>query len=175
MKKEQTNQRIKSYLMLLAAVLLLVVADQWTKHLAVTYLKDKEALVLWQGVFELRYLENRGAAFGILQNQRIIFLLLTVIIMTVTLWIYIKIPQTKRFLPLRLIAAGILAGAVGNMIDRLQNGYVVDFLYFSLIDFPIFNVADIYVTVSSVMLLLLYFFFYKEEEFDFLSAKKREE
>ncbi|MBP3544367.1 MAG: signal peptidase II [Lachnospiraceae bacterium] len=161
-------------LLLFISVLVLVILDQWTKHLAVMYLKDKEPSVLWQGVFELRYLENRGAAFGMLKDQRIVFLIMTVIIMAGTLWIYLKMPQTKRFLPLRLIAAGILAGAAGNMIDRLFNGYVVDFFYFSLIDFPIFNVADIYVTVSSFMLLLLYFFFYKEEEFDFLFRKKEE-
>lgn len=175
MEKKQTNQKGKQLIFLLVAVLVLVVLDQWTKHLAVMYLKDKEPFVLWQGVFELRYLENRGAAFGIFKDQRIVFLVMTVIIMAGTLWIYHKMPQTKRFLPLRLIATGILAGAVGNMIDRLLNGYVVDFFYFSLIDFPIFNVADIYVTVSSFMLLLLYFFFYKEEELDFLFEKKKAE
>ncbi len=174
MEKKQTNQKAKQLILLLVSVLVLVVLDQWTKHLAVMYLKDKEPFVLWQGVFELRYLENRGAAFGMLKDQRIVFLVMTVIIMAGTLWIYFKIPQTKRFLPFRLISTGILAGAVGNMIDRLLNGFVVDFFYFSLIDFPIFNVADIYVTVSSFMLLLLYFFFYKEEEFDFLFRKKEE-
>lgn len=175
MEKKQTNQKGKQMIFLLVSVLVLVVLDQWTKHLAVMYLKGKEPFVLWQGVFELRYLENRGAAFGIFKDQRIVFLVMTVIIMAGTLWIYRKMPQTKRFLPLRLIAIGILAGAVGNMIDRLLNGYVVDFFYFSLIDFPIFNVADIYVTVSSFMLLLLYFFFYKEEELDFLFEKKKTE
>lgn len=175
MEKKQTNQKGKQLFILLISVLVLVVLDQWTKYLAVMYLKDKEPFVLWQGVFELRYLENRGAAFGMLKDQRIVFLIMTVIIMAGTLWVYLKMPQTKRFLPLRLIATGILAGAVGNMIDRLLNGFVVDFFYFSLIDFPIFNVADIYVTVSSFMLLLLYFFFYKEEELDFLFGKKEKE
>lgn len=175
MEKKQMNQKGKQLCLLALAVLVLVAADQWTKHLAVQYLKDKSALVLWQGVFELRYLENRGAAFGILKDQRIVFLILTMIIMAGALWIYWRMPDTKRFLPLRLIVTGILAGAVGNMIDRLLQGYVVDFLYFSLIDFPIFNVADIYVTVSAVMLLFFYFFFYEDEELDFLTRKKKEE
>ena len=169
------NRKGRQLLLLLLSVLVLTALDQWTKWLAVTHLKDKEAFVLWEGIFELRYLENRGAAFGMLQNQRMVFLVLTVVIMAGTLWIYQKLPQTRRFIPLRLTAAGILAGAAGNMTDRLIHGYVVDFLYFSLIDFPIFNVADIYVTVSSFLLLLLYFFFYREEEFDFLSGKGKEE
>ena len=61
------------------------------------------------------------------------------------------------------------------MIDRLANGYVVDFLYFKLIDFPIFNVADCYVVVSTISLLLLFFFYYKEEELEFLSLGRKAE
>ena len=64
-----------------------------------------------------------------------------------------------------------MAGAIGNMIDRAVRGYVVDFFYFRLIDFPIFNVADIYVTVTMILLLILILFYYKEEDLEFLSRK----
>ena len=70
------------------------------------------------------------------------------------------------------IAVCILAGAWGNMIDRLRYAYVVDFFYFKLIDFPIFNVADIYVTTAVILLLVLVLFYYKEEELDFIGRKK---
>lgn len=65
-----------------------------------------------------------------------------------------------------------MAGAAGNLIDRIRFGYVVDFFYFRLIDFPVFNVADIYVTVSFAVLLLLVFFQYKEEDLEFFGKKK---
>ena len=74
--------------------------------------------------------------------------------------------MTGRYLPLRLCAVGIIAGAWGNCIDRIRLNYVVDFLYFKLIDFPIFNVADIYVTVSTFTMALLICFYYKEEDFE---------
>ena len=72
----------------------------------------------------------------------------------------------RKYLPLRACAVLIAAGAVGNFIDRIRLGYVVDFLYFKLIDFPIFNVADIYVTVSTALFIVLLCFYYKEEDID---------
>lgn len=144
---------------------LLIALDQFTKTLAVTHLKGKSSFVIWEGVFELTYVENRGAAFGILQNQRWFFLILTIVIMIAICIILWNIPQEKKFIPLELLAIFILSGAVGNMIDRVALGYVVDFFYFSLIDFPVFNVADCYVTVSCICLFVLSFF-YKEEDLD---------
>lgn len=174
MNKKQTGRK-KRWWILFVSILILVCFDQWTKHLAVQYLKEKEPLVLVNGVFELHYLENLGAAFGMLKNQRIVFLAMTIFIIAVVLYLYGKIPEKKHYLPLKILCIGILAGAVGNMIDRCLHGYVVDFLYFSLIDFPIFNVADIYVTVSAFVFLALYVFYYQEEDFNFLSSKKQSE
>ena len=74
---------------------------------------------------------------------------------------------------MRLVAVFLAAGAVGNLIDRMRYSYVVDFLYFKLIDFPVFNVADCYVTVGAVLLAVLILFVYKEEELGFLSLKRQ--
>lgn len=145
-------------------VLILVFFDQWTKHLAVLHLKGAMPVVIVEQVFELFYLENRGAAFGIFQNQRWVFLVLTSLVMVVLIWFYFRIPVIRRYLLLRICVVVSFAGAVGNMIDRVVNGYVVDFFYFKLIDFPVFNMADIYVTVSVILALLLFLFYYKEEE-----------
>ena len=79
-------------------------------------------------------------------------------------------PHVKRYTALYMTGLFIIAGAVGNMIDRALHQYVIDFFYFKLIDFPIFNVADIYVTVSTILILLLILFYYKEEELDDLFA-----
>ena len=149
---------------------LLVLLDQATKLAAVSALKDGGPYVLIPGVFQLQYLENRGAAFGLLQNARIFFLAVTLIALAAVIYVLVRLPLKRKYIVLRFLMVLIAAGAVGNMIDRVFLGYVRDFLYFSLIDFPIFNVADIYVTCATILLILLLLFYYKEEEdFAFLS------
>ena len=158
----------------LISFLILIVFDQWTKSLAVAYLMDKDPFIIIKNVFQLRYLENRGAAFGMMQGQQTFFLITGVIAVVILAYIYFKLPWTKRFVPLRTVALLIASGAVGNMIDRVALGYVVDFFYFELIDFPIFNVADIYVTCATIVLAFLILFYYKDEELDCLFPKKKE-
>ena len=157
---------MKKYIKAALFVLAAVVLDQVTKLLAVANLKDQDPFVLIPGVFELHYLENRGAAFGIFQDQQIFFIISAVVIFAAVLYFYKRIPEEKKFLPLKICSVLVCAGAIGNMIDRLRLGYVIDFFYFELIDFPIFNVADIYVTVTAVLLVLLILFYYKEEDLD---------
>lgn len=164
------EKTLKNYILavLFAGVLLLL--DQLSKIWAVSALAEKP-IELIPGVFELRYLENHGAAFGILQNQRWFFLLLTAAFVVLLIIAYRKLPGGKRHLPLRILCAALMAGALGNAIDRALLGYVRDFLYFCLIDFPIFNVADIYVTVSAFVFIILVLFVYKDEDFNFLRKR----
>lgn len=153
----------------------LVFLDQFTKHLAVLHLKDQPNIIWVKGVMELEYLENRGAAFGILQNQQWLFILLFFLFVTAVIIFYCRMPLDKKYLPVQIISLFLIAGGLGNLIDRIRLGYVIDFFYFSLINFPIFNVADIYVTVGMVILFILLIFYYKEEDFDLLfslSSKK---
>ena len=152
-----------------------VYLDQITKALAVKYLKDQPAFVLMDGVFELHYLENRGAAFGMLQNQKVLFVVIAAIMLVVIAYMLIKLPRNKHYAALEILLVLIASGAVGNLIDRVSLNYVVDFFYFKLINFPIFNVADIYVSVSCVLLAVLLIFFYKEKDFEFLSRAKKKE
>lgn len=165
--------RQKYNLIGILAAIVLIALDQWTKHLAVLRLKGQSPIVLWDGVFELHYLENRGAAFGILQGQKAVFLVCTLLILILIVFFYNRLPAGKRFFMMRLVAVLLAAGAVGNLIDRMRYSYVVDFLYFKLIDFPVFNVADCYVTVGAVLLAVLILFVYKEEELGFLSLKRQ--
>lgn len=162
--KRTSLKTLKNYGLAGMFILILVFLDQWTKYLAVLYLKGNMPIVILEQVFELSYLENRGAAFGIFQNQRWVFLVLTSLIMAILIFVYFRIPFTRRYLPLRICLVVSFAGAAGNMIDRILQGYVVDFFYFKLIDFPVFNVADIYVTVSVGIAVLLLLFYYSEEE-----------
>lgn len=172
MNKKQTNHNgyIRLYVTgaLLAAVLIFI--DQMTKLLAVAKLKDQAAYVIWKGVFELHYLENRGAAFGVMQGKKVFFVLITIIMVLFLIYAYGRIPAEKHFFPLHGICITLFAGALGNFIDRVAHNYVIDFFYFSLIDFPIFNVADIYVTCSVALFVILFLFYYKEADLDRLSA-----
>ena len=165
------NQKIKQFSGFLAGLAVLLVLDQWTKNLAVAHLKDKNPYVVWDGVFQLLYSENRGAAFGILQGKQGFFFIIGAIVIIAVTYLLIRMPYSSKYIPLGLCALGITAGAVGNMIDRLSQGYVVDFLYFSLIDFPIFNVADCYVTVATGVLAVLILFYYKDQDLDVFSFK----
>lgn len=168
------NVTWKRALFAAASFLILIVLDQWTKSLAVAHLKGQEPYVLLDGIFQLRYLENRGAAFGMLQGQRTFFVIMAVLACLLIGYLYFRLPWKLRFHPLRTVLLFLAGGAVGNLVDRMVLGYVVDFFYFELIDFPIFNVADIYVTCATIALVILILFYYKEEEFEGLFPKKKE-
>ena len=162
---EKKPQNRKLYIISILCAVIGIILDQYTKFLAVTHLKEAPFSIIG-GVFELHYLENRGAAFGVLQNQQWFFLIIGTVLSILIAGLYVRLPQEKRLLPLRICMVLITAGAIGNMIDRVRLNYVIDFLYFKLIDFPIFNVADIYVTVATFAIVLLILFYYKEEELD---------
>ena len=157
--------RIKGFLLILFLVLL----DQGTKYLAILYLKGNSGIPLIDQVLTLRYLENRGMAFGLLQNKILFLVLICMVFFAAIIYLFIKTPATVYYRPLLYTAAVVFSGAMGNFIDRVFRRYVVDFIYFSLIDFPTFNVADIYVTCGIAALVFLLFFRYREEDdFDFL-------
>ena len=170
----KTNFHWKRVGFALISFILLILFDQRTKSLAVANLMNQEPFVIVKDVFQLRYLENRGAAFGMMQGQQTFFVISALLAVVIITYVYFKLPWEKRFHSLRAVVLFIAAGAVGNLIDRLVLGYVVDFFYFELIDFPIFNVADIYVTCATVILALLILFYYKEDELDCLFPKKKE-
>lgn len=168
MNKQKKRLLLTDFLGLIA----LVLADQFTKYIAVVHLKDQPAIAVIPDVLELNYLENRGAAFGMLQNQKIFFVFVAVIILAMIAYVLFKMPEKRKYTILHVLLVLIAAGAIGNMIDRLRLDYVVDFISFVLIHFPIFNVADIYVTIATTVLVLLLLFYYKEADLGFLSFKQ---
>ena len=134
-------------------VALLVGVDQATKLWAAANLKDSSAIVVIPGVFELQYTENRGVAFSMLQGQRWLFIPLTIAVALVILVMMLRSPL-RRYKLFSFTCVLILAGAIGNLIDRIVYGFVIDFLYFSLIDFPIFNFADCCVVIGCGLMIL---------------------
>ena len=140
-------------------VVLVIAADQATKAIAAKILPTlaDSTYPLWEGVFHFTYVENRGAAFGMLQNKRIVFLVITSISIVLMIWLLISQRKRKPAAMPVLARAGIaliLAGAVGNMIDRIWLGYVRDMLSFTLINFAVFNVADAAISVGGVLLVI---------------------
>lgn len=167
------------YIKALLAVCFLVGADQFTKWLALSKLELHEYQPLLGNLFGLYYLENRGTAWGMFQNQQIIFVIISVIAVAIAVWIYVGLQQNPVYKPLNICIIFLCAGAIGNMIDRifhgstLFQGAVIDFLYIKCIDFPVFNVADMYVTLSVAALIVLLLWKYRDTDFHFLLEKKK--
>ena len=158
------KKKIKLLVFDLLFLSFLVFADQFTKYIAVLKLKNQPAFSIIDGVLEFNYLENRGAAFGMLQNQKIFFVFVALIFLGVIAYVLIKVPYEKKYRRLHVLLILIAGGAIGNLIDRLRLDYVVDFIYIVLINFPIFNVADIYVTAAAIALVVFILFYYKDED-----------
>lgn len=177
MVEELDNMKKKSIGIAVLGVIVMVVLillDQWTKIIAIENLADGP-ISLIPGVFEFYYVSNYGAAWGILSGQRTFFIFITIVVMAVVAYVYVRTPKTKKYFGLVACEILLISGAIGNFIDRIQLGYVRDFLYFSLIDFPVFNVADCYVVIAAIFLCILVLFVYKDEDFEFLSFKKKKQ
>ncbi len=165
-------KNIKRYIADVIIFAVLIFLDRITKIWAVTTLKDKDSIDLIKGVLELYYLPNgnTGAAFGMLAGHRVLFLLIAVFVVGAIVYLVINMPENKKYKIVEILLVFIAAGGVGNMIDRIAQGYVVDFIYISLINFPIFNVADMYVSVCTTILAIIMLFKYKEKDYDELES-----
>jgi signal peptidase II len=172
--ENMTNNGGRSFIKNLPAILavgLLAALDQLAKFIVTGNFELHESRPLIKGVFSLTYIRNEGIAWGMFQGGRIVFLVITVIVLAACFYVYYKISGEKKLAPVRYCLIFVAAGSIGNMIDRVKLGYVVDFFDFELINFPVFNVADIYVTVSMILLIILICFVYKDEDFEVLFKK----
>ncbi len=168
-----TDNKIKiKFILFFVISAIAVFIDRYTKMLAVANLKGRPSYVLIKGVLEFLYSENRGAAFSILQGKQWFFYIVTLLVLLVIYYIVYRLPFEKKYMPLFYILCFIFAGALGNFIDRVMYAYVVDFIYISLINFPIFNMADIYISIATTVLIVCLLFIYKEEDFRFIKNKK---
>ncbi len=151
------------YLITLLATALLVLVDFLTKYWASTSLMTGGPIALIPDVFEFHYTENRGVAFSMLQGQRWFFIPLSILIAVAVLVVLFRSPL-RRYKLFSIMCVLVLSGAIGNLIDRIAYGFVVDFLYFKLINFPVFNVADCYVVIGACLMFIFVLFVYKEAE-----------
>ena len=171
---EKKSTYYKAIIIFIDAIILavLIAADQFIKHLVVLKLKDNPAYVLIPNVLEFDYLENTGSAFGMLQNQKIFILLVGFIFMAVILFLMFKLPAKRKFIAAHIFFSMVIAGGVGNMIDRFRLDHVIDFISFVLIHFPVFNFADCCVVIGVIGLFVCFLFVYKESDLEFLKFKQ---
>lgn len=137
-------------------VLALVALDQLTKFIAVAKLAPVDSVSFIPGVLSLTYVENRGMAFSLLQGNVLFLVVITAVILFFAFYVVLKNYMHSRVANCLMLL--IISGGVGNLLDRAFRGFVVDFFQFLPVDFPVFNVADCYITVG-VIALLVYLFF----------------
>ena len=146
---------------------ILILLDQFTKRVAEkTFIN--EPYIIIKDILELSYTKNTGAAFGIMKNQFIVFYIITFIVLIFIMYLLFKTNLNSKYFPFYISLLLIFSGSIGNLIDRIKNNYVIDFIYFKLIDFPLFNLADTYITIGALLLIYLFIFVYKEEDFNYV-------
>mgnify|MGYP000755057788 FL=1 len=149
--------------------ILVLILDIVTKHWASAALMGTSGIPVIDGFFHLTYVENSGVAFGMLQDKRIIFVTMSLLLLFVLAMYFYK--AKKRDVWLKLGTALIFAGSIGNLIERVKNGFVVDFLDFRVINFPVFNIADMAVCIGAAA-LVIHFLTSDTESKDKLNEKK---
>jgi len=159
----------KKHLLWLVCTVVCIVLDQLTKWLTVTYLKPRYTVPIIKDAIHLTYVENTGASFGMLKDHRWVFMVVsTVMIIAIIVFLFMQ----KKIPPLMGLSLGmILGGGIGNMIDRIALGYVVDFIDFRIINFAVFNGADSFICVGAA---LLFIYVLKMESDDKKKAKAEE-
>lgn len=140
----------------------IVLSDQLAKLLVISNLGPTDCIHVLPGLFDFVYVKNTGAAFSILSENTVFLSLISVVFCVgVAIYWYIKKPQSRIFCASLTM---LFAGALGNAIDRIFRGFVVDFISASFITFPVFNIADIAITLGAVLLIVYMLFFEKDEK-----------
>ncbi len=164
--------KVTKYIIPIMICALLASIDQLTKYIIVHNFMLYETKPLINGVFQLNYIRNTGSAWGMLSGKIPFLLIITAIVIAAIFYIYHNISDYKRYNPLKYSLIILLGGAIGNLIDRIRLGYVVDFFDFCLINFPVFNVADIFITVSMGLIIILFIFKYRGDDLDVILGDK---
>lgn len=133
-------------------IALIIAFDQITKYFAQKYLQPIDIYPLIEGIFQLNYERNPGAAFSILRNKQSFLIIMTSIVIVILIFYLIKIAKEKDLILLKIPLVLIIGGAIGNLIDRIRLNYVIDFFDFTLINYPVFNIADISIVIGAFLL-----------------------
>lgn len=161
MEKKQFILNAMLHLILIGVI---IVIDQITKAWARDALSI-HPVILWEKVFSFQLVYNTGGPWGLLGKYTIVLTLASLLILLLVIAIYLKMPRIRKMNPLRICVSLITAGAVGNIIDRIAYKKVTDLFSFDLINFPVFNVADISIVCGCILAFVLTLFYYKDEDF----------
>jgi len=159
------SKRKRSYIIYGIDAIALIALDQAVKLWAIANLQGQPERPLIQGLLHLTYLENTGAAFGFLSGfggAQWLFTIIKLVVLALAIVYFAKLPNESRFMLLRVPLLLIISGGIGNLIDRVRLGHVVDMFTFPFINFPVFNVADIYVTVGVFLFAIMVLFVVKD-------------
>ena len=152
-------------------LILLIVLDRLTKFISFYYCENAN-IVLIKDYIEITYTKNAGGALGILNNQRFFFIFIAVLFICLILFFLFAMPNDKKFNALHIWVSFILAGIIGNMVDRCIYGNVIDIIYISKVDFPVFNLSDIYISLGIIFTIIIVLFRLKEKDFEFMNFKQ---
>lgn len=139
-------------ILIIAAI---IAADQFSKSLAVAHLMDQTSITVIERFLSFTYVENVGMAFGLFKNQRLFFIISTSLIAIVVLYFIFK--MFRKYVFISVCLSMIFGGAIGNLIDRIRLGYVVDFIHFRFFP-PVFNIADSAIVVGAIALSIAILF-----------------
>ncbi len=156
----------KNLIIAFISICLLTSLDQFVKYIINLKMKLGDTIEVFDGVFSITYVQNNGAAWGNFSGKRLFLLILTILILICAIYVYLKLLKLNEMKLLRISLVFLISGALGNIIDRILHGYVIDMFDFCLINFPVFNVADIFITCSVILIVILLLFKYKDEDFD---------
>lgn len=145
-----------------SGILIIAILDQAAKLFAAGLLQSVDTVPLWNKVFHLTYVENRGAGWGMFSDHTWLLTVATIIVVVAAVgYVVAKRPKNPLFLTAFTFMIG---GAVGNLVDRIRQGFVIDFFDFTLINFPVFNVADCFITVGAITFVIYVLFFSDKKE-----------
>ncbi|MBQ8318679.1 MAG: signal peptidase II [Lachnospiraceae bacterium] len=160
-----SKKGIRIFLLPMILIALLTALDQFTKYMIQTSFELYESKEVIDGVLSFTYVQNRGMAWGMFQGKIPVFAIFTAVILILAFRVLYNVVDEKRYCFVKYVIIFLISGGLGNLIDRLTLGYVVDFIHATIIDFPVFNVADIYVTVS-MFAMMIALFVYKNDDLD---------
>ncbi|MBP3233302.1 MAG: signal peptidase II [Eubacterium sp.] len=169
------NVKIKRYAVLVIVALLLAVIDQITKYMVVSSIKLHDEIPVIGNAVVITYIRNTGTAWSLFSGKTVFLLIITFVVCAALIYVYKNIITEDKYAILRWLITAMFGGAIGNMIDRIRLHYVIDFIYFKIIKFPVFNFADICVTVSIFITLFLFIFKYEGEDLDIIFGSHTKE
>ncbi len=160
------GEKLKILAFSVVIMAVLIILDQLSKDIIIKYYAVGEGKPLIKDFLEILHIKNKGSAWGMFDNKPVVPVIVSCLLIILIFYVYSNLIRYRHFRKVRICVLFLLSGAISNIIDRIRIGSVTDFIYFKFIDFPVFNVADIYVTLSIGIMLIFMIVSYKGDDID---------